>query len=563
MQAERRLPSALLNLVWVAVCGALAVLLAQVGLRRESRPNEPGLHRDVFQVARPEGRPVVVTPDNWRPIPLLFADFDLVCELELSPGAELDVLIRRVEPRPVQGVALPFQGRFEVLRLRGEAPQQDEDPAHGWLHRDEALFGDGRGLSVEPGVRATVWIQGRGSRLTANVAGVTLPAVMAVDDHGSFAFAVRNGRALLHNLTITPVAGDGWGLAWWWGGLVGLGLGLLARLLGVRPTTLWALAPLLPIGALLGRSVAFARLLPLTVPDPISIALAAFCLAPLLLVDWLPGRGRWQVRVLLLLPMALGAVVLLLEAAVRGEDARAADREHPAVDLVFGPAAGEGLADALAGRVHGALEVHATGGERPVVFLLGGQLLWAATADPQLHGEVQLKVALHERGRAVDVIASPTVDGHAHQQWLWFDLFGWGFRPKVVVFGVGADEAVAVPGGDAAARLGASAEWREHRLVLGPFAAPRGWIGRQGPGPEGPRSTPVGLRAILRRVRADCAEKGVALVLAAGPGLSADLLGELRTVAADGVPLLEIQGGEEPAAWAGRLAGLVAPALGR
>jgi hypothetical protein len=56
-------------------------------------------------------------------------------EIELAERAEIDVLLRRVEPRIVGGELLPFTGRFTALRL-----STDGDGV-GWRTREQALFG--------------------------------------------------------------------------------------------------------------------------------------------------------------------------------------------------------------------------------------------------------------------------------------------------------------------------------------------------------------------------------------------------------------------------------------
>jgi hypothetical protein len=40
---------------------------------------------------------------------MLREDFDLMADVELSEGAELDFVLRRVEPRPLQGIHCALQ----------------------------------------------------------------------------------------------------------------------------------------------------------------------------------------------------------------------------------------------------------------------------------------------------------------------------------------------------------------------------------------------------------------------------------------------------------------------
>src|SRR5689334_12705038 len=130
---------------------------------------------------------------GWLEEPRLFADFDLQVDVDLSPGAELDLLVRRVEPRPLGEERLPFQGRFTVLRV---GTGKEEGP--GWRTREQALFEPGGGVTIAPGIPATISVTGRGRTLTANVAGKKLGSCEAADALGSFALIVRGGKAAVH-----------------------------------------------------------------------------------------------------------------------------------------------------------------------------------------------------------------------------------------------------------------------------------------------------------------------------------------------------------------------------
>ena len=123
-----------------------------------------------IRLTRPVENPLTVRDAQWLFEPRLFGDFELRMEVELGEGVDLDVLVRQVEPRVVGPTLLPFQGRFAVLRLsaNGDGP--------GWRTRDAALLGPrGGGVGLAPGLPASVWIEGRGRQLTANVAGRPIP----------------------------------------------------------------------------------------------------------------------------------------------------------------------------------------------------------------------------------------------------------------------------------------------------------------------------------------------------------------------------------------------------
>ena len=60
---------------------------------------------------------VTVTEERWFFLPQLWGDFEMLFDVEVSAGAEVDVLLRQVEPRFVDEVQDPFTGRFSVLRI--------------------------------------------------------------------------------------------------------------------------------------------------------------------------------------------------------------------------------------------------------------------------------------------------------------------------------------------------------------------------------------------------------------------------------------------------------------
>lgn len=499
--------------------------------------------------------PVRVTPAHWHPVGFLYADFDLTLDLELTPGAEIDVLLRRVEPRPCRGERLPFHGRFAVLRLHSDGAAAGE----GLLTRERALFVPGGGVGVEPGLRSTVWIQGRGRMVRANVAGRWLPWRQVDDDHGSFAVVARRGSASLHTMVIRHL---GWPPATplpWAGAAMGLLLCACGLALGAAPGRLVAGLTLLPVWGVLVHGQVWGGLLPFVVADCAGVVLAIGAVAPLLAVWWLRPSGR--VRRTVGWGAAAVACVLLLDQAVRCDDHRRQDRAPPALDLVFGPDSGEDPAHTLAGRVRGPVMVHVPGGAAPAVFLLGGQLQWGMIDQPAQHAELHLQGELRLRGRNAEVVSLPTVDGHTFQQWRMLQLLRSHWRPAVVVLGVPREEAAAEAGGSARTRWSASLGGDGH-----PLPAPRrpgGLLGHWSAPALAPRSGAADLAATLAEVQAACAELGAALVLALDAGLPQELAAVAAAAASHEVVLLQLSDGMTPeavgAALGEAIAGLLPP----
>ncbi|MFT4843877.1 MAG: hypothetical protein ACI90M_004359, partial [Candidatus Azotimanducaceae bacterium] len=138
-----QLPTSLARTIFLA-CGAIAGVLATglvpAGLADLS---ERQLEKKDFSLARPSDDLVEVTEGKWFLLPFLFGDFDLQMDVEVSEGVELDLLLRQVEPRLVDGHILPFAGRFSVLRL------STEGDGVGWRTRDQALLGPkGNGVGI-------------------------------------------------------------------------------------------------------------------------------------------------------------------------------------------------------------------------------------------------------------------------------------------------------------------------------------------------------------------------------------------------------------------------------
>ncbi len=463
-----------------------------------------------FVLARKPDRPVEITDASWFFVPSLYADFDLRMDVELGEGVDLDVLLRQVEPRLADGQLPPFQGRFAVLRL------STREPGPGWHHRDEVLLGERRGgVDLAAGHAATVWIEARGRVLTANVAGKQQGSFVADDEYGMLTLLVRGGTAVLHNLVVTD-RGQPWQWLWsrwlWLGaGAAGAaGIAWIARALGERSA--WfarnALVPPLLAWLLCRRADP-----DLAWPSPVAMA-------GLLGASLLGSLPAWRAPVLarLVLPLAVAAALAVLGVQRLRHDTRW-------VDAMFGPNAGSQLAEAHAQLVRGPGGLHDVRAAKHRVFLLGGQLLYDR-GEPAQHLELvvgrELRAAL---GAPVDVPCPWTADGHAQQQWRLFTKFFTGFRPRVVVLGVGAGEDAVDP---------ATGE---------------------------PRSSRAQLAATVRAAREHCEANGSRLVLLAERAVSPALHGALHDAEREGVPLVFADDGEAPPAIAKKLGAVIAPLL--
>lgn len=488
-----------------AGAGALVTELVPVGLR--------GLQTfaEHFHLARATDDHVEITPARWFFLPFLFGDFDLQMDIELAAGTEVDVLLRQVEPRLVGSELLPFAGRFTVLRLSAERTGRGD----GWRTRDEALFGPhGGGVDLDPGRPATLWIEARGRLLRANVAGKAQALRVADDAYGMFTVLARGGNAVLHRLEIAPRPARRW--LWWrstWAVIGALGAAVvlaIAHALGARPQ--WLVGS--GIGLLLLAGWFAGRVdLELGFPEPAAMLLTlAGCLGAAL--AGLLAARPWQAA----LTLVAAAWLLFAVHARLGHDSRA-------VDAAFGPNAGAEPAEALGQLVRGRRGLYDVGRAGPRVFLLGGQLLYDR-GTPAEHLELVLGRELRAvLGRPVDVPCLPTVDGHAQQQWSLFERFYRGYRPEVVVLGVGQLEDVT----DEATGL--------------------------------PRSSPDRLTAVVQAALVSCRAEHRQLMLFADVGVAEGLLRALQRFADDGVPLVVARPDEPPTRLAQRLAAVILPFL--
>jgi len=455
----------------------------------------------------PRGKEHEITDSKWLPVLWLFADFDLHMDVELGENMDLDLLMRQVEPRIAGNQLTPFHGRFTVLRLSTRAAGQP------WLTREDALFGESRGgAELAPGLTATVWVQGRGRMLRANVAGKWLPWFPATDEFGSFALVAHGGKAVLRNLIIeTKGLPAPWRLSRWTWIVIGMLGGLFAA-----AVARWRRATVLRSVLVMAGMVATVWVLigsqftldPWIVPEATGL-LIVLGGSSVLAAAVLAARRARDVPVLGL------AVIAFVVAWLPSRDGWRTDNTR--LDEVFGPKSGSTVSEALAQRVRSHYQVHSVEPAEHRVFLLGGQLLYDRGApeqhlEPLLTGD--LRVALQ---KVVDVPCLPTVDGHTAQQWRMFTQFFTGYRPDVIVFGVPRDEAVTDPA-----------------------------TGK-------PRSYPSTVAATLHAAREHC--------LVADAGLPGELLDLLRAAERDGVPLVVAAPDEQPAALSKRLTAAIAPLL--
>lgn len=513
--------SFLLLSLFLVGCGAAAGWLVGGLLPPAPRDDELQTWTGDYRLERSTGDAFVVSDGRWLRVLRVMPDFDLHMDVELGADMDLDLLVRHVEPRPVQGKKPEFTERFVALRLTTGR----EGPA--WRTREQALFGErGVGASLAPGYLATVWVQGRGRLLRANVAGRWTSWCEAEDTEGMFALLARGGTAVLQRLVIEnrgiPNAWLAWRGTWMLLGALG-GVLLAAVAAGQRsrsPLTMLLLGAWI-IGSVAWRG-ANAGLEPLRMPPP--AALLSLLAAPVLLAAGvLLARGVRAV----LLQVLVGLAALGIWLAVDGVGRDLLRSDTAAVDAVFGAKAGNSLSEALAQIVRGPFGLHSPVDEQRGVFLLGGRLLYGRLAPTTQHLEPLLRGELRAGlGRPIAVVGLPTEEGtaHAQQQWAMFTGFYTGYHPRVIVFGVPVTE------GD------------------------RDATGKPG-------SWPSTLAETLRQARDYARRHDAALVMFTEAGLPGDLLEVLRATERDGVSLVVAGEDVPPAILAKQLAKVILPLL--
>jgi hypothetical protein len=473
------------------LCGALAGWFVGGMVPEGLRP--PPLHKGHFHLARPLDNPLEVTDARWCRLLELYGDFDLSMEVELGPDVDFDVLVRHVEPRFVGEQMRPFQPRFSVLRVT----TGKDGPA--WRTRDEALVGPrGGGLSLAPGLRATVWIEGRGNRVRANVAGRSTPWFDTDDAYGFTTLVAKGGKAVVWSLDVKNL---GMPRSWLWSRAFWCGLGVVFALVVHAIAGAAGRWPRCFVMAL------FAWLLTrrfdgeLGLPDPAALAslLAVATAAALLYL------ATWRLGLLLVL---IGGGVAFAEQRL--------ERNDRVVDELFGAAAGRQVAEAYGQLVGGPRGLQAVGKDGSDVFLLGGKFLYDNAAFGEPHVELLLESRLRSATKLpVRVLCPGTEDADVVQQWRLFSTFYTGFAPKAVVLGIAADE-----GRENATR---------------------------------PPVTAASLRATLAAAKAHCAQQGAQLVVFVDGrrsryqrerGLDDALLQEARAAATDGAALVVAEEGD-------------------
>lgn len=551
-----------------AVCGGLAGYRAGVCLPKAPAEIDQQLYSEAdWAMTRDGQHPLDVTPAKWQPFPYLLADFDLQLDVELAADTDFDLMLRRVEPRPVQGERLQFDGRFVVLRLSSHADGEV------WRSREQALFGPLGGERIDAGYPATVLVQGRGRQLRAQIAGHPwTPWFLAADEHGSFAVASHGGLSRVHAFKIVNLGQPSHWPVWPISALLGAVLAALGFAFGLCRKELGASLLLWPIGTEVARRLALYDLLPLARPETASLWWLVAAGLPLTLAFWAP-RGRWWLSLPLAVVAFLGAVAL----PARIELPRRAHGQSPLVDLVFGTDAGEGLAEALACRIRGPepAGLHILEPKQARVMLLGGQLLYGLRGNPDEHLELQLYGDVRrEHGKEAEVISLPTIDGWSLQQWLLFATFYRDFEPQVLVFGVPAAEAavesvdVDVAGVRRALSEGPQRSLRDQKEVQ-PLIRPKGvegvmgWFHQLWPlTVSEPRSNEARLLHTLAAVTAYAAKSGCKLVLLADAGLPTELRELVRKTAKEAAAsLVELSGNDLPADVSKKLSDAVLPLL--
>ncbi|MBL8749303.1 MAG: hypothetical protein JNK78_09085 [Planctomycetes bacterium] len=508
---------------FLLLCGVFAGWRTASLLPKSPLPDEPAIWTDDYRLIRKPENAFELGDGRWFVVPRLFRDFDLQMDLELGENVDVDLLVRQVEPRLVQKEIRAFPGRFVSLRLTTGKEGQ------AWRTRDEALFGPrGEGASLAPGLVATVWLEARGRTLRANVAGKTLPPFEADDDYGALTLIARGGKVALQRFVVTNRGGaEPWSAQpgfWVAIGVVGAALVLAVASMRAAGAVVTALLGVLLVcsGEWIARCVAVA---PLAVPAS----------GPLLAL--LGGAALFASAIVVV--RAIGAPIArwIAVAAVFGgfvataHLARAALRPRPStrLDAVFGPDSGSTPSEAMAQLMRGPRGLLGPPEENAKdarVVLLGGQLLYGALRPPEEHLQGLLQAEL--RGatkKAAEVVTLPTMDGHTAQQWELFSRFFTGHRPRVLVFGVPADEAA------------------------------------EDPSTGKPRSFASTLAETIRAARAWTRENGAALVLFASAAVPGDLRDVLREAERDGVPLVFANDGDAPAAVAKKLAAAAGPLL--
>ncbi len=496
-----------LAIAWFLFCGAVAGWL--VGGMVPPGLRSLALHQGDFHLARPVDKPLELREAKWCKLLELYGDFDLSMEVELGEGTDLDVLVRQVEPRLVDQQLLQFQGRFSVLRMT----TAHDGPA--WRSRDEALVAPrGGGLSLAPGLRATVWIEARGNLVRANVAGRTTQWFRTDDVYGSTTLVVKGGKAVVYSLDVKH---RGLAQAWRWSRAFWSSLGVVFALVVLAAASAFGHRPRGFVVPLMTWLIVREYDGELGFPDP--AALAAL-LAALVALGF-SYCTSWRLLLLLF------GVALLVSPAQR-----TLQRDDPVVDALFGTKAGKQISEAYGQLVGGPRGLHDIGAAGKRVFLLGGKFLYdnSAWGEPHLEPLLESKLRTATKG-PVSVPCPQTEDADVVQQWRLFSTCYTAWRPEAIVLGIAADEGGAATGN------------------------------RQ-------QTTPARLRETLAAAKAHCAQAGTKLVLfvdarhsryGRAQGLAAPLLAEVQAAATVGVALVTAAEGDVPAAVAAKLAQTLLP----
>ncbi len=418
----------------LTVIGA-ALGIAAVWLAKLPVDPEPRLYEDLFHLIRSEEDPFEITSEKRLPLLRPLGDFDLVTQIELPTGSELDLLFHIVHPVRRDGGEMElFHARFDVLRV---STIKEGGP---FLTREEALFDQPSpgGHLISAGHPATVHLQGRGHLVRANVAGKWTPWYESADSRGSIIMMLHGeGTALVRYLNLQPLQREVSNQPWLWCGAAGAIIGLLMGLFGCTMVAGLRALVALPVCAALAGVFTLWHLLPEVQPSLTGTMAAALSGLPLTVALAFGARLR-------ALAIVSVAVLAMWELTVREEHRRMEPFEDPQLSAYLGRNSGEMSFDILGPELDADLAVHKPFDvDRRIVFAGGG--IWYESggirAPEKNIGPLAAAQLGQKLGARVDGVVIPTLYSSAAQQYAMLERFVVGpFAPDAVVFAITADE---------------------------------------------------------------------------------------------------------------------------